>query len=109
MLLLHLLAYVEGQKDIGNGLDTLFSHNQKIKIMTQFKTLLERLKPEIKALMEADRELYPHTVSGLEKQLAKEFFVSDVRYGAALDIITYYSRIFGAEPKNLYVCFDSAE
>ena len=74
--------------------------------MTQLKTLLERLKPEIKALMEADKGLYPNTVKRLEQQLTEECFVSDLRYCPALEIMSYYTVAFKEQPTTLWMCFE---
>lgn len=72
--------------------------------MTKLKTLLEKLKPEIREAIEADRDLYPSTVNHLCHNLSQVFFVSDMRYEDALSVMSYYKAAFGVEADTAWNC-----
>ena len=63
--------------------------------MTNLKTLLEKLKPEIREAIEADRALYPSTVKHLCHNLSQVYFVSDMRYEDAMSVMSYHKAAFG--------------
>ena len=72
--------------------------------MTELKTLLEKLKPEIREAIEAERDLYPSTVKHLCHNLSQVYFVSDMRYEDALSIMSYYRAAFGEEANTPWYC-----
>ena len=73
--------------------------------MSEFKTLLQKLKPEIRTVIESDRKRYPHMVSGLLERLDKVFVVLDMTYGDALTVMGYYRDTFGQKPTDPWECF----
>ena len=50
------------------------------------RNLLERMKPEYKAALDAERGLYPNTVASIEKALSETYFLMDLRYGVVMDL-----------------------
>ena len=72
--------------------------------MTELKTLLEKLKPEIREAIEAERDLYPSTVKHLCHNLSQVYFVSDMRYEDALSIMSYYRAAFGENVSTPWSC-----
>jgi len=52
-------------------------------------SLLKELKPEIKALLDADKKLYPNLVKSIEKELNSQFSVSDITVGVANNLVDY--------------------
>ena len=74
--------------------------------MMQSKTLLERLKPEIKEVVEAEKSIYPMLVEYFYKGLSETHTVSDMKYETALDVMSYHHRAFKNYPRNAWECFN---
>lgn len=55
--------------------------------------LIDNLKPEIKALMEQDKEKYPHSYESLLKSLNEVEFIFDLPLGKAIDLVNYFNDI----------------
>ena len=72
--------------------------------MSKLKTLLERLKPEIREAIEADRPLYTATVNSLCHNLSQVYFVSDMRYEDALSVMGYHRAALGEEATTPWQC-----
>jgi len=72
--------------------------------MTKLKTLLEKLKPEIREAIEAERDLYPSSIKHLCENLSKVYFVSDMRYEDVLSVMSYYKAAFGEEANTPWDC-----
>jgi hypothetical protein len=72
--------------------------------MTNLKTLLEKLKPEIREAIEADRALYPSSVKHLCHNLSQVFFVSDMRYEDALSVMGYHRAALGEKATTPWDC-----
>lgn len=49
-------------------------------------TLLERLKPEIKEILDAEAIKYPMIVNSIMKALGETIFISDLRLGTVSDL-----------------------
>jgi hypothetical protein len=73
--------------------------------MAEFKTLLQKLKPEIRTFIESERAKYPNMVSGLLERLDKVFVVLDMTYGDAHTMMNYYTDAFGQKPIDPWECF----
>lgn len=69
------------------------------------KKLIESLKPEILEVIENDRILYPNSIQLLLDALEQNFFVSDLKYSVALDLMSKYRSAFGLLPNNAWECF----
>jgi len=52
-------------------------------------SLLKELKPEIKALLDADKESYPNLVNSIIKELDQTHLVGDITVNAASHLIDY--------------------
>jgi hypothetical protein len=76
--------------------------------MKHLKTLLEKLRPEIREAIEADRSLYTATVKHLCHNLSQVFFVSDMRYEDALSVMSYYKAAFGEVATTPWDCMMEA-
>jgi len=50
------------------------------------KTLMDRLKPEVKTLLEKEKEIYPHTVEDIYDHLKITYYVMDVTYGTIIHL-----------------------
>ena len=50
------------------------------------KTLMYRLKPEVKTLLEKEKEIYPHTVKDIYDHLKSTHYVMDVTYGTVMKL-----------------------
>jgi len=52
-------------------------------------SLLKELKPEIKALIDADKKSYPNLIGTIEKELNNNYAVGDITVGVANSLIDY--------------------
>jgi hypothetical protein len=52
-------------------------------------SLLKELKPEIKALIDADKKSYPNLIGTIEKELNNNYAVGDITVGVASNLIDY--------------------
>ena len=48
------------------------------------KTLMDRLKPEVKTLLEKEKEIYPYTVEDIYDHLKTKYYVIDMAYGIVI-------------------------
>jgi len=58
--------------------------------MRQLKTLLERVTPELREKIAAYEEQYPNSGAYLKALLSEHYFVTDLPYGAIIDIESLY-------------------
>ena len=72
--------------------------------MTNLKSLLEQLKPEIRTVIESERSLYPNSIRHLCQNLSEVYFVSDMRYEDAEKIMSYHGVAFGRRAENPWEC-----
>jgi hypothetical protein len=70
------------------------------------KNLLEKLKPEILNEIEKDCSRYPLAVEELKNELAKLFYVSDIRYAYIIQLDSYYLNAFYKLPYNAWENFN---
>lgn len=49
-------------------------------------TLFDRLKPEIKTLLEKEKESYPHKVKNILDDLKSTDYVIDITYGTVIQL-----------------------
>ena len=75
--------------------------------MSEFKTLLQKLKPEIRTFIELDRTNYPTLVECLFTRLNELYIVVDMTYGDALTLMNYYKDAFGRSPIDPWECFEN--
>jgi len=52
-------------------------------------SLLKELRPEIKALLDADKKSYPHLVGSIIKELDNNYGVGDITVSSANSLIDY--------------------
>ena len=52
-------------------------------------SLLKDLRPEIKALLDADKKLYPNLVNSITKELNNNYGVGDITVNAATNLVDY--------------------
>lgn len=69
------------------------------------KNLFDKLKPEIKAAIEVDLEKYPNSTSALVNHLKDTHYVTDLKYGEALKLMSYHYEKLGKYPGSAYECF----
>ena len=62
--------------------------------MRQLKTLLERANSDLKERLKVHEEQYPNSGAWLKAILSEHYFVTDLPYGAIIDIESLYK-----EPK----------
>jgi hypothetical protein len=70
------------------------------------KTLLEQLKPEVREAIESQRSLYPNTIDYLCRNLSEVYFVSDLRYEDAMNIMSHYKTAFGKKAETPWDCLN---
>lgn len=70
------------------------------------KNLLERIKPEILQVINQDREKYPSSMENILSHLKDNFWVTDVHYGIAMDIMYNFKKAFKKQPESLWECFE---
>jgi hypothetical protein len=75
--------------------------------MSEFKTLLQKLKPEIRTVIESDRTNYPTLVECLFTRLNELYIVVDMTYSDALTLMNYYKDAFGRSPIDPWECFEN--
>lgn len=51
-----------------------------------YKTLLERLKPELKQALDQQEEKYPHTIRDIKDALSAHFGVTFLTYGILMGL-----------------------
>ncbi len=71
----------------------------------KLKTLLEKMKPEVREAIEFHRSLYPNVVGCLCQNLSMVHFVSDMRYEDAMNVLSYYEKAFGKTAQTPWECF----
>ncbi len=71
------------------------------------KTLLEQLRPEIRAIIESERSLYPNSIDYLCRNLSEVYLVSDMRYEDAFNVMKYYKDAFGKKAQTPWDCLDN--
>ena len=50
------------------------------------QTLFDRLKPEVKTLLEKEKEIYPHMIEDMYDHLKSTYYVIDLTYGAVIKL-----------------------
>jgi len=55
------------------------------------KTLLERLKPEFREILDQEAKLFPSTILALDKELSRNYFVT----GITLGTVTHMASVTG--------------
>lgn len=50
------------------------------------QTLFDRLMPEVKALLEKEKECYPHIVEEVYDTLQSKYYVIDLPYGVVIQL-----------------------
>ena len=67
--------------------------------MTKVKTLLERANSDLKERIKVYEEQYPNSGACLKTLLSQHYFITDLPYGAVIDIESLYKEakvdIFG--------------
>lgn len=69
------------------------------------KNLLERLKPEIKAVLDEEAVNYPNIAAEMRTHLTKTEYISDLRYHNAILLESYYYIAFNTRPFSAFDCF----
>lgn len=68
--------------------------------------LLERLKPEIKVVLNKELELYPTITQRIVDELTSNKYVIDVKYGTATAIQYWHLIATNEVAKDLFNCFN---
>jgi hypothetical protein len=71
------------------------------------KNLLEKLKPEVKAIFEKDKEKFPRLVQEIYQDLETNFYVSDVKYFTGIELKSSYYFAFKKYPQTIWDCFNN--
>ncbi len=68
------------------------------------KNLLEKLKPQIKELINNDLLEYPTSTTLLINELTSTYYMNELKYFCILDIESYFRKVYGYQPSNAWDC-----
>ena len=68
------------------------------------KTLYNRLKPELKEVLESQKNKYPETVEDIKNSLINNHFWSNLKIVEAMNLCSFLNVIFSVD--NLYDIFN---
>lgn len=68
------------------------------------ENLLQRLRPELRTIIEQDIDKNPFRIAELTEELKTKFYMNDVKYMHIIDLENYYYLTFGFLPKNAWEC-----
>jgi hypothetical protein len=71
--------------------------------------LFDRLKPEIKVVLNKDLELYPSITQKIVDELTSNTYIIDIKYGTATAICYWYLVATNEVAKDLFYCFDDVQ
>lgn len=71
--------------------------------------LLERLKPEIKVVLNEKLELFPITTQKVVDELSSNTYIIDLRYGTATTLEHWYLLATNEVAGSLFKCFDDVQ